>query len=97
MPPGGQGSLGRGGSRAGWAAIAGIAIGALLLAGVEEPERAASALRPAPVIASLCAPAKPSPRALAVRRASASTAAPTARASRADTAARRCTQRRLYP
>jgi hypothetical protein len=97
MPPGGQGSVGRGGSRTGWAAIAGIAIGALLLAGVEEPERAASVLRPAPVTAPLCAPAKPSARALAVRGASASTAAPTGRVSRADTAARRCAPRRLYP
>jgi hypothetical protein len=46
---GGNAATGRGGPRAGWAAIAGIAIGAALLAGVDEPENAASApgcLRP---------------------------------------------------
>jgi hypothetical protein len=67
MPPGGQ-SVGRGGPRAGWAAIVGIAIGALLLAGVKEPRPAVSA-PPAVVAKAGCVAAKQSARALAVRRA----------------------------
>lgn len=50
---GGNASTVRGGPRAGWAAIAGIAIGAALLAGVEEPGSAASAPGcPRPAVAS---------------------------------------------
>jgi hypothetical protein len=88
MPPGGRGSFGRGGSRTGWAAIAGIVIGALLLAGVEQPDRTASA-RPAALVGLVttpCTAQKSSSRSLAVRRPQAST-----------DARERCAERRLYP
>jgi hypothetical protein len=85
MPPGGNRSTVRGGSRAGWAAIAGIAIGALLLAGVDEPERASSA-PPANLPVELCTAAP----AAAQRRPSASRFLQARAPSRATTVVRRC-------
>jgi hypothetical protein len=69
--------VGRSSGRPAWAAIVGLAIGAALLAGLDEPERAASATRPrgaglaapkdARALIARPTPAQPPPNVLHVR------------------------------